>query len=244
MNLKTSKKSGFTLIELLVVVAIIALLMAILLPSLSKARDRAKNVQCASNIRQIALAVTMYTNENGNVFPLREGAAPWNASVSLPWCYFMKDYLPDGVNHGIPPVVNTYNKVYMCPSEDYHHTSIVDYAPNTPRVFDTRGNQNRRVTSIVNPGSTVMMLDAREHSIISGVETPTGYQGSWQIHTNYVCGNIAYIGNPWVSSPYPPRHGEYMNFAFVDSHVEPFRMPTPMTSSVYNAMCRLFLENE
>ncbi len=66
-------EKGFTLIELLVVIAIIALLMAILLPSLNKARDQAKGVRCRSNLKQIGLAFTLYTDDNEGKFPRNGG---------------------------------------------------------------------------------------------------------------------------------------------------------------------------
>lgn len=62
-------RSGFTLIELLVVVAIIALLVSILLPTLKRARTAARTVKCVSNLRQIGTAMTMYFNNNKGWFP-------------------------------------------------------------------------------------------------------------------------------------------------------------------------------
>jgi prepilin-type N-terminal cleavage/methylation domain-containing protein/prepilin-type processing-associated H-X9-DG protein len=65
-----TSRLGFTLVELLVVISIIALLIALLLPALAKARSAAYSIQCASNMKQIALAATEYSQENKGMGPL------------------------------------------------------------------------------------------------------------------------------------------------------------------------------
>ena len=87
-------KAGFTLLELLVVVSIIAMLTAILVPALSSARESAKGVCCASNLRQMTLAAQLYANNSNNHYP-----PAWviHTGYSITWCG--KYYKDNGVKY-------------------------------------------------------------------------------------------------------------------------------------------------
>ncbi|MBN1507547.1 MAG: type II secretion system protein, partial [Sedimentisphaerales bacterium] len=98
---------GFTLIELLVVISIIALLMAILMPALSRAKEQARTIGCRSNLKQYGMGLRMYLDENQYKFP---DADTWLKSKSSN--YVKKGEEPDGVFWQYLKALD----VHMCPT--------------------------------------------------------------------------------------------------------------------------------
>jgi len=143
---KTSlrKPQGFTLIELLVVVAIIAVLIAVLLPALSSAREKVRTVGCLSNLEQMALATTMYMNDNNDYYPVAR-FDPNRPGYSVGLVDLNYTYVD---NNGairkfeyywaaeIWPHINKDPKVFWCPSTDgTGWDKRPDYYPNDYKCY-------------------------------------------------------------------------------------------------------------
>jgi prepilin-type N-terminal cleavage/methylation domain-containing protein/prepilin-type processing-associated H-X9-DG protein len=147
---RVSRKAGFTLVELLVVIGIIALLISILLPSLNRARETANRVKCANNLKQIGLAIALYTNENHGQYPRTYFAS----NGSTPDFFSTANYsAADPFAPGTPPNnwnPVTYQNVPSCMflllrTEDLN--AAVFNCPSTNATPDNFGGGNLIVTN-------------------------------------------------------------------------------------------------
>jgi prepilin-type N-terminal cleavage/methylation domain-containing protein len=132
-------RKGFTLVELLVVIAIIALLLAILMPSLQKAREQSKAIVCQSNVKQLSLGFMIYLQEYNNKAPAT--AVSRNDPSYIPWNEQIGPYMGDSKYASNPEKRS--QKFMFCPST-FKAKQLSGYSPGLPKYrwrYDLPGRQ-------------------------------------------------------------------------------------------------------
>lgn len=180
------RRRAFTLVELLVVIGIIALLISILLPALNKAKESANRIACGSNMKQIATALLMYTNEYKGNFPSLAVSAPIRPEDWIAWQpgrnpdesqiarYLGKKFSP---------------KVFICPSDDLqtHRGGASAYRYSYTINYNITGwgwpgpawsIAPVKVNKIKDPASKILLIDESWETIDDGAWAPQHYNNS------------------------------------------------------------------
>ena len=217
-------KRGFTLIELLVVIAIIAILAAILFPVFAKAREKARQTSCLSNVKQMSLGAMMYVQDYDETFP--GGLMNTNGTAQGPVSqspYFTTAWLTADFLY--PYVMNT--QIFFCPSGNKGSVYSGDYGFNRALCPDLRSSTAAiTLGSIKAPAELFMCLDSGPYMVSKGhVTSPTGsfwyVPGCWDEARDPtgVGYNSTYPLSGEARSDYMSgRHNQGINIGFADGH--------------------------
>jgi len=211
---------GFTLVELLVVIGIIAALIAILLPALARARDAARTVACASNIRQIGVATLAYAGRNKGFLPVPVTGVGIKGGVpeSAIWATSQVGILDFTQGTLIPDLggPRTAEELFKCPGDDEPRMLSAYYASrdrNFSYVFNSnvidgrdpvRGWKGKRVTQIRCPARKIILFDnsdAPGPNAIPAVNDPAGFHEPVHLSISV-------------------RHNKRSNVFYADGHVD------------------------
>lgn len=231
-------RRGFTLIELLVVIAIIAILAGMLLPALSKAKEKAKSTSCISNLRQMGLAARFYSDDNEGRYVYTFQVRGANAFRKA-WYNFLMPYQQTTNLMLCPTRTRKFNEQFSIYSSEEGEKSLSNYSANFqlggcdwPGVWPSDKWIQVKDTAVRSPSTVVHMTDGGSQPVntkdpmkcvtVESKEKP----GCWIVHDP---GNDAPCNGCTVSGGDPNwggphlRHNGRSNVAFADSHVESMR---------------------
>ena len=247
---------GFTLIELLLVIAIIAILAAMLLPTLAKAKARASQTYCKNNLRQLGIGTFMYVNDNNNTFP--GCASEANGAQLDDWIYWRLPYTTiGGVIYYLyqSPVVAdlgtaSSTNLFVCPLDrrtvgaggyaySYEFNSFVNTANNNCGFTSMTTAGSPEVVfkqSDVNAPANKFMCVEPTMTTIAPDQTTFELTANGGAHANWTgdCGRFVplYRDDDEADNFFTGRHDGYSDAAYGDGHVA-----SPQPYDVTNYSC-------
>lgn len=219
------RKTGFTLIELLVVIAIIAILAAILFPVFARAREKARQASCVSNLKQIALGTLMYASDYDQKFPgwkTRCWSGPNDPSLPVK----LQAYVKNRQLFACPSQQNNANfrncwDAEVIPELGYGFNEWISHAGNETNGSCTCSSAKKE-TFWPKPVETLLWADSK-CGMIWGEEPSTGliHRIVWPDGNYCQCSNTFPGPNDREKGT---RHNSGSNIAFMDGHVKYFNM--------------------
>lgn len=224
------RKHFFTLIELLVVIAIIAILAALLLPALNKARGNAYNSGCKNNLKQIGLALHQYTDMSDGALPPHrvlgtfDWKTPGGGTVELDdpcwvWVLGVNGLVPFANHQGLP------NEIFYCPARPnaYRGGKADTNSPSYGINYPLTGIRKKQIFSLKRPSMIILSADSRRTLIQTGIPGVTYSEGTGGDHIfPTVSGSGIIWGNAnTMANREPNVDGCHMgtNLLYVDGHV-------------------------
>jgi len=163
--------TGFTLIELLVVIAVISILAALIFPVFASARDKARQITCVSNLRQLGLAFQEYIEDNNEILPGAIDGGNGGAGVEGGWIYVTAFDPPsmDGVfvpsRGAVYPYINS-AKIFVCPTDGIGQRSGDSYAVNScvTKQDNLQPHAGKALASFEAPAAFALLTEEGDHT--------------------------------------------------------------------------------